>query len=234
MQRLKHIAPLALSLYAARRYFRDWGATKGERGRRFPGDELVHDPVVQLTEAVDVAAPPSVVWPWLVQLGMDRGGLYFNEGLGGLLGLNFRNAKRIHPNWQQIAVGDPILLAPAGWMGRTDGLALVVAEIVPDQCLVLRTAQGGLPPTVWSFLLLPQGDNSSRLLLRIRAALRHPGAVVAMELVRPAAALGTRAALRGIKQRAERPQLLTFSPSNCSVSTAGRVRRRPRRSPASG
>lgn len=203
---VKRIAAVTL-LYAARQYFRNWGATKGEYRQRLPGDELVDAPVVQMTEAVWVDVPPPAVWPWLVQIGLDRGGLYLHEGLGELLGLNFRNAKRIHPKWQQTAVGDPVLVAPKGWMGRPDGLGLVVAEIVPNQCLVLRTAHAGAPLAVWSFVLLPQGDNHSRLLVRIRAALRHPGAVVGMELIRPAAALGTRDVLHGIKQRAERPYL---------------------------
>lgn len=207
---VKRIAPLVV-LYAARRYFHDWGATKGERGLRFPGDELVGSPVAQMTEAVWVDAPASTVWPWLVQFGQDRGGLYLPEELGGLLGLNFRNANQIHPKWQRVAVGDPVAVAPAGWLGRPDQVALVVAEAVPDQCLVLRTDHDGAAGVVLSFLLVPHGDDRTRLLLRIRAALRHPGEVVGMELIRPAAALGARAVLRGIKKHAERPHLMAVA-----------------------
>lgn len=202
---VKHIAPLAL-LYAVRRYFRDWGATKGECKQRFPGDELVDDPAVQMTEAVWIEVPPSAVWPWLAQIGLDRGGLYLPEGLGALWGLNFHNVKRVHPKWQQTVVGDPIRVAPEGWLGLDDGVSLAIAEVVPDQCLVLRTT-AGLPLAVWSFLLVPQGENRSRLLVRSRAALRHPGAVVGMELVRPVAALTMRAVLHGIKRHAEAPRL---------------------------
>lgn len=204
---VKIVVPLAM-LGAARRYFRDWGATKDESRQQFPGDHLVNAPAVQMTEAVGVDVPPSAVWPWLVQIGLGRGGLYLSEGLGDLLGLNFRNARRIHPKWQQIAVGDAIPVTPKHWMGRSDGVALTVAEMVPNHHLVLQTAHSGPPLAVWSFLVLPRGDNHSRLLIRVRAALRHPGAVAGMELIRPAAALATRAVLRGIKQRAERPHLL--------------------------
>ncbi len=28
------------------------------------------------TRAVTIAAPPEAVWPWLVQMGQDRAGLY--------------------------------------------------------------------------------------------------------------------------------------------------------------
>lgn len=201
------IAMVAM-LYAARRYYRDWGATKGERGQRFPGDGMVSDPAVQLTTAISVDAPASAVWPWLLQIGQDRGGLYLPEVLGDFTGLNFRNARRIHATWQQTAVGDPVRVAPTGWLGRPDGVTLEVAEIVPGRCLVLRTACTGASRAVWSFLLLPYGDGHSRLLLRTRVALRHPGVVIGMELIRPAAALAARAVLRGIKKHAEGPRLM--------------------------
>ncbi len=204
---LRRLAPLAL-LYAAMRYCRDWGATKGECRQRFPGDALVADPAVQFTEAVWVDAAPPAVWPWLAQIGLDRGGLYLNESFGHALGLNFHNARRIHPKWQRSVVGDAIPVAPAGWLGRRDGISVVVAGIVAERSLVLRTTQPGLPQVVWSFLLVPHGDDRSRLLVRMRVALRHPGVVVAMELLRPAATLATRSVLHGIKRSAERPHLL--------------------------
>lgn len=101
----------------------------------FPGGELVDGPVVQMTESVWVDVPPSAVWPWLVQIGRDRGGLYLPEALRDMLGLDYPNAKRIHSKWQQTVVGDPVPVAPQGWMGRPDGVALAVAEIVPNQYL---------------------------------------------------------------------------------------------------
>jgi hypothetical protein len=67
---------IAAGLYAARRYYRNWGATKEECSMRLPGDELVRAPVVQATEAVTIDAPASSVWRWLVQMGQDRGGVF--------------------------------------------------------------------------------------------------------------------------------------------------------------
>lgn len=66
-------ASLAL-LYAARRYYRNWGATKQEAQMLLPGDSLVGDPATQTTEALCIDAPVSAVWPWLLQMGQDRGG----------------------------------------------------------------------------------------------------------------------------------------------------------------
>ena len=56
-------------LYAARRYYRNWGTTKEECETTLPGDELVDDPVLQTTEGVSIDAPAADVWPWLVQMG---------------------------------------------------------------------------------------------------------------------------------------------------------------------
>jgi hypothetical protein len=39
---------------------------------RLPGDELVGDPVIQVTEGAWIDAPPSEIWPWLLRMGQDR------------------------------------------------------------------------------------------------------------------------------------------------------------------
>ena len=35
--------------------------------------------------------------------------------------MKHRNADRIHPEWQQLAVGDVIRVLPRGWMGIREG-----------------------------------------------------------------------------------------------------------------
>lgn len=55
-----------------RRWALDWGSSPAEAARRLPGDELLLDPDVVATRAITIGAPPSVVWPWLVQMGPDR------------------------------------------------------------------------------------------------------------------------------------------------------------------
>jgi proline iminopeptidase len=62
--------------------------------------------------AVTIDAPPEVVWPWLVQMGWDRAGWYSwdrldNEGR--------RSAREVHPEWQDLAIGDHVRAwSPAG------------------------------------------------------------------------------------------------------------------------
>ena len=50
-----------------------WGATPEEVARELPGDELLADPDILSTRAVTIDAPPSAMWPWLLQMGADAG-----------------------------------------------------------------------------------------------------------------------------------------------------------------
>lgn len=190
-------------LYAARRYFRDWGTTKAESNGAMPGDGLLSSPVLQATEAVWIDAAPADVWPWLVQLGQDRGGLYSFEKLENAFGLRYRTADRIHPEWQRIAVGDVVRLIPKGWLGLADGLELRVVELIDGQSMVLRTPPTAPWDAVWSLHVLPHWDDRCRLVVRSRWALRHPAEVVVAEVLGPARAFITRGMLLGIKRRVE-------------------------------
>ena len=203
----KNVAGAAVAgagLYAARRFYRNWGTTKEECETPLPGDELVGGPAVQTTEGVWIDAPASAVWPWLVQMGQDRGGLYSYESLENLIGLQYRNADRIHPEWQQLAVGDVVRLVPRGWMGLRDGMALPVAQLIEGQSIVLRQQPPQVPfDGVWSFHVQPRWEDRCRLLVRSRSRMRLPGEVLGAELAGPVTALMTCGMLLGIKRRAE-------------------------------
>ncbi len=181
------------ALYAARRYYRNWGTTKGECRTQMPGDELVSAPVVQVTEAVWIESPPSDSWVSLLQLRHD--------------------ADRRDLESTPLTVGDTLSLRPHGWMGLRDGLSLRVEAIVPERSIVLRAA--GLPGVVWSFHLQPHWTAHTRLLARARIGLRHPFEVVAVELTRPAIALLLRKVLLDIKRRSER-QSSVIAPVHCA------------------
>ena len=179
-RRIAETAGLLAVLYGARRYYRNWGATKAECQMPLPGDALVGDPAIQTTEAVYVDAPVSAVWPWVMQLG----------------GTN--------ADWQRLSVGDRVPLAPVAWL--PDGVNLRIADLVPEKYLVLAAGRPGQRwNAVWSFHIQPHWEDRVRLLTRARIALRHPGEVLAMELVRPGIALGTRGLLLSVKHRVERP-----------------------------
>ena len=162
--RIAKAAALFAALYGARRYYRNWGATKAECQMMLPGDTSVANPAIQTTEAVYVDAPASAVWPLLMQVG--------------------ETVRR-------------------GRLPRA--VTLAVAEVVPDTDLVLSVGRaGGRRKAVWSFHIQPHWEDRVRVLTRVRIALRHPGEVFAVELFRPAIALGTRALLLSVKRRVER------------------------------
>ncbi|EID77450.1 hypothetical protein W59_23525, partial [Rhodococcus opacus RKJ300 = JCM 13270] len=72
------VAGTAAVLYAAwvRPRLVRWGATEEEVAGPYPGADLVPDGERGGAMAVTIDAPPDQVWPWLVQLGGDRGGWY--------------------------------------------------------------------------------------------------------------------------------------------------------------
>ncbi|MGA8327970.1 MAG: SRPBCC family protein [Mycobacterium sp.] len=204
-KRITDTAAAVAMLYAARRYYCNWGATKAESQLRLPGDALVADPAIQTTEALDIGAQSSAVWPWLLQIGHGKDGFYGLDALKSFAGLRNFDADRVHPEWQHFAIGDVVRLAPGGWMGLSHGLTLNVAEIVPEKYIVFKTTgDDSRWDVVWSFHLQPHLEDRVRFLTRARIAIRHPGEVFAMELVRPLLALGARGMLLGIKHRVER------------------------------
>lgn len=202
------VAPVLLAgaaigaLAASRRVLRDWGATKAEASTTLPGDELVPEPAVVVTRAVEIEAPAAAVWPWLVQMGQDRGGLYSYDALENAVGLDIHSVDEIHPEWQHLDVGDEIRLVPRGWLGSRDGVTLPVVHLEPNRCLVLFSEQFG---SVWSFHIHPVGADRVRLVSRGRSPRKGLASALADELIEPVTFAMTRRMLLGIKQRAERP-----------------------------
>ena len=85
-----------------------WGATAAEVAANYPGDELVPAPASFVNRAITIQARPEQIYPWLVQLGADKGGLYSYTALERLVGCPLVNADRIHPEWQGLKVGDAV------------------------------------------------------------------------------------------------------------------------------
>lgn len=173
-----------------------WGATDAEIAATYPGDELLPRPASFVNRAVTIHARPDQIYPWLRQLGADRGGLYSYTRFEALIGCPLTNADRIHPEWQELKIGDAVKMCPH----EPAPPPYIVAQIHPDRALVLGHQEQGKWVDLWQFILLPQADGSTRLLLRTRTMMVggfwtviHPGVFV-ME----------RAMLIGIKARAER------------------------------
>jgi hypothetical protein len=186
-----------------------WGATDAELAEVYPGDELVPTPRHIWMRAVEIAAPPSQVWPWLVQMGQGRGGLYSYDWLENLAGCDIHSVDTLMPELQHLAVGDPIRLVREGYPAD---LVLRVAGLVPEQALVLETPNadqpldaGDLPHMSWAFVLRPT-STGTRLIARTRADFRRTFAAYLSNqlMLEPVQFLMERKMLLGIKARAER------------------------------
>jgi hypothetical protein len=91
-----------------------WGAEPEDEQRELRGDELLPEGETRILHAVTIQAPVERVWPWLAQIGQDRGGFYSYEWLENLAGCEMENADRIHPEWQHRELGETVRLHPAG------------------------------------------------------------------------------------------------------------------------
>jgi len=175
-------------------------ATLEERNRHLPGDELIREPIGSLTNAIDIAAPPDRVWPWIVQMGAGtRAGWYSYDRLdnGGR-----PSATRVMPELQCVDVGTLFPALP----DATD--AFVVAALQPRHFIVLGAhAPDGSWLVTWSFVLERIDTNRTRLITRARGApgyrfrgLPRPVTTGAVAVVH---AIMQRRQLLNIRRRAE-------------------------------
>lgn len=186
----------ALYWFPIRRWMGRWGTTPSDLSRVMAGDGLIADPTYSGTMAVIVNAPPEDIWPWLVQMGYQRGGLYSYDWLDRLFGfLDRPSTVRILPEFQHLAVGDEIPL------GRGPGWPVAVME--PPRALVLDMRNMGSIDWVWQFGLYTVDEKQTRLVSRSRVHARTIWAWLLTSAIEPAGFVMTRRMLLGLKQRAE-------------------------------
>jgi hypothetical protein len=153
-----------------------WGATPEETTGAYPGDELIPDADHWTTMATTLPAPPERVWPWLVQMGLGRGGWYSWDWLDNH---GTPSADRIVAHWQHLEVGqhlDRVPKGPTNWW--------TVAVLEPGRTLVLQGSYGSLTGQgfdsgcgpwpwawvegVWGFHPRPAPGGRTRLVARTR------------------------------------------------------------------
>ena len=195
-------AAVAGVIRAVRRASLRWGATDDELGMTLPGDDLLPDADLRATRAITIAAPPSAVWPWIAQLGQNRGGFYSYDWLENLVGVEIHTADSIKPELQIRAVGDSVNLAPP--------VALSVVDLDEERALVLRGAVGpdgtgdGAPyDFTWAFVLQPRSDGSTRLVVREQYGYLTDWAALMVEPLEMVSFFMSERMLRGIRDRAE-------------------------------
>jgi len=204
-----------------------YGSSAAERDQPLPGDELIPHPHTQTTHAVTIQAAPATIWPWLLQMGYQRGGWYIDAWWDRWLNENFwprfvppearaehwPSPEHILPQWQGLGIGDTVPDGPPGTAFYT------VTALDPFDALVLFSTthvQYMTPPFLrdtslaasgdfsWAFVLQEVNGRDTRLLLRMRATAK-PSLLRLLNspLIVMADYAYTRQMLLGIKRRAE-------------------------------
>jgi hypothetical protein len=165
---------LFVYVFAVRPWHTRWGATHLDVISRLPGDAVSPRAAAQITHVVNIQAPPEAIWPWLMQLGQERGGFYSYTFVENFIGCDMQNTKRIVPEWQHRTVGDTVWFAtPKHFKGQA---RMVVAVVDAPRALVLSSAADwkrrqaldeGLDAT-WEFALQPKPGGATRLIARTR------------------------------------------------------------------
>jgi hypothetical protein len=194
---LAGLAVLAILIIAALMPWMDsWGATKDEIAASFSGDKLVPSPRITYTRAVSINAPPEDVYPWIVQLGAEKGGMYsYSWFETNILRCELINADRIHEEWQDLKVGDQMKMCP----GTSGPPPYEIAILEPNHAIVMGHKEGGRWVEVWQFSLVPQEDGTIRLVIRSRNAAEG----WLWDVIRPGEFIMMRGMMLGIRERAE-------------------------------
>jgi hypothetical protein len=135
-----------------------WGSTPREREQSFPCDRHVRDATDALFRAVDVDAPPAVVFRWLCQLKVAPYSYDWIDNAGR------RSPRTLTPGLEVLAVGQRV-------MGVFE-----LVELERDRHLTMMVAspawQAILGAFACSYVVVPRGPGRSRLIVKFVA--RYP------------------------------------------------------------
>lgn len=184
-----------------------WGVSRELAARVHPGDDRVPEVNWQWTHGITIDAPAAAVWPWVAQIGVDRGAFYSYQWLENLVGCDLRNADSIHAEWEH-HLGSALILH-----SRMPPLPVVAIErgrLLLVHAAADAAAQAAGRPWVsvsWLFLVEPLDEGRCRLVSRFRSAHSGDLATRLAAGVWLTESIGfpmDRRMLLGIKARAER------------------------------
>lgn len=169
-----------------------WGATANEIAAGLPGDEIVPEPSFNATRAVTIQAPAAGIFPWIVQIGINRAGWYSYDLLDNL---GRKSAEELLPQFQNPQPGDLVPMSPEGKHG------VWVKAFERDRWMLWWDRTGA---TSWVWVIVPQDGLSCRLITRVRMKYRWlPWTAPFNMLVEFFDLPMMRKCLLGIKRRAE-------------------------------
>jgi hypothetical protein len=125
-----------------------WGVTSAEISRPYPCDDFVVSPALQAWRGVSVEAPSAAVWPWITQVRIAPYAYDWIDNLG-------RRSPRRLVSLRAPEVGESFTTAG----GRKIGSIVSV-----DLGYQLT---GHIMGAFMSYVLVPQGRDTTRLLLKV-------------------------------------------------------------------
>jgi len=229
------------------RTWQTWGVDPSEASKGLPGDDLVPTPTAIETRGIVVDAPPEAIWPWLVQMGYERGGWYSYDQLDN----RGQSAGAILPAFQATAVGDVVPVSRSGGFEVKVVDPLKAFVLYTDTALVERQAEAATDTEArpvpaglaasgaflrqsprdfaasWAFALQPLGGGRTRLIERFRVRFETPSP--AFRVIGPIMGFGVfvmmRRQMMGIAERAVRtaiaPTLSTAKPAPALTEEPG-------------
>jgi hypothetical protein len=139
------IAAAAATFYKViRPWHLTWGATDEEIDGVLPGDDLIPN-ASSITHAITIDAPLDCVWPWLAELGQNKGNVYKYSWLEKVIGEGDSPSGE-HPTWQDLKIGDSLQI-------HTNYPPAPVVDIKNKKHMVLGLALGDEKAVTWSFVL---------------------------------------------------------------------------------
>jgi hypothetical protein len=159
-----------------------WGVSDSEVLRAYPCDDFVSSPALQAWRGVRIEAPAQAVWPWVAQIRLAPYSCDWIDNRG-------RRSPRELAGLPEPRAGERFTASGGRPLGR-------IVSVDPG-----RQLTGTIMGAFMSYVLVPQGDGATRLLLKVVTARSR-------RWVAPALSAGdlimARRQLLNLKQLAER------------------------------
>jgi len=146
----------------------DWGSPPTIQHLSLAGDALTTGN--RHIRAVLIDGTPDEIWPWLLQMGQDRGGFYSYEWLENIFRADMHNIYELRSELQHPrVVGDTVWLAGRHHYNGTGYQR--IGAITPHQSFVMvdeedytRLEHGRKAKACWAFYLHPQSNSKTWLI----------------------------------------------------------------------
>ena len=184
------------------------GSTADERSKRLPGDEIVPHAGGQTTRAITIHAPIEDAWPWLAQLGQDRGGFYSFDLLENAVGCKMPTVDVLRARHQVWRLGEKLWMYPSDQAGGAGFATLRLYQpgrVFGFATRAMGTSLDQAEDSSWTFVLEPVNAQTTRLIVRGRGAGRRSllGAAFDRAIFEPVHFVMERRMMIGLKELAE-------------------------------